>query len=103
MHNELLPSLVASFTGVRQRAVWLVPTLDFQTAYYPRRGSWVKGIVNQCADPDVALNNWMARDIAFGRWVLHEVERLNLTGITVDGSQSIPDTAIKVACLFDLV
>jgi hypothetical protein len=99
----LLPNLVAEMLHTPHQAMWLVPTEAFQRRYYPQRGSWVQDIVTACRDPQQALENWMARDVAFARWVTDQTLQLGLKHIVVDGSLSIEENARLVAEHLDLV
>ncbi|MEJ2208915.1 MAG: hypothetical protein P8129_07755 [Anaerolineae bacterium] len=82
--------------------IWLVPTEVFQRGHYPRRGAWVQEIVNQCPDPQQALQNWMDRDVAFAAWVADRVQALGLELLVVDGGRSVAETAEVVARHFGL-
>lgn len=93
----LLPECVDRVLVDRQSAIWLVPTEEFQRAHYPRRGAWVQGILNQCEDPDLALQNWMDRDVAFAEWATRQAELLGLRCMIVDGQRTIRQNARQVA------
>lgn len=100
--TALLPELVQPYLAEPNRGVWIVPSEPFQRRMYPQRGGWVKGILASCRQPEAAFRNWMERDAAFGRWVLSEVERLNLVGLVVDGSRTIEQNVLQVAKLLNL-
>ncbi|HEU5102840.1 MAG TPA: hypothetical protein VFU22_27650 [Roseiflexaceae bacterium] len=92
----LLPDLVAPALPSPNRAVWLIPTPDFQRERYPKRGAWVQDILQQCADPDLAFRNWMDRDIESAQIVADEAAKRGLRIIQVDGRQSIASIAATV-------
>lgn len=97
----LLPELVAPLLPRPSQACYLVPTPAFQHAHYARR-EWTADILAQTCDPETAYANWMARDVAFGRAVLADARRLGLPALEVDGTRSIPDTAVGIARQFNL-
>lgn len=89
----LLPELVAPFQGA---GVWVIPTAAFQLAQYRRR-EWIHGILGQCADPEQAFRNWMARDQGFGQQVVAQAAARDLPVITVDGRASVEANARMAA------
>ena len=93
----LLPDCVEQVLGNKQNAIWLVPTEEFQRAYYPRRGTWVQGIVSQCENPALALENWLDRDVAFAKWVASQADLFGLCHMIVDGQRTIRQSAGLVA------
>ena len=100
--TALLPGLVRPLLADLQRAVWVVPSEAFQRRMYPQRGEWVADLLAECRDPQAALQNWMDRDAAFGRWVLAETARLGLPSLVIDGSQTIEQNADRLARLLNL-
>jgi hypothetical protein len=62
----LLPELLQAIGVPTDRAIWLVPTPEFQLRYYSAR-DWVPDYLRQCADPRRAFDNWMQRDMLFAR------------------------------------
>ena len=99
--TALLPGQVAGVLAERSRAMWVIPTADFQTVHYARR-DWVPGVLEQCDDPAAAFRNWMARDAGFARWLTAEVNALGLELLRVDGKQTIEENAAAVASHFKL-
>lgn len=98
----LLPRCVHTVLSSRSAAVWMVPTEGFQRAHYASRGLWVQAILNECATPEQAFENWMGRDVAFARWVVSTADELGLRTIPIDGSRTIAESARLVADLFGL-
>jgi hypothetical protein len=96
----LLPACVIPHLASPRHGLWVVPTEEFQRVQYPRRGAWVQGILQQCADPEAVLGNWMDRDVAFARWVAAEAGTRGLEVMTVDGSRTIAQGADAVAAHF---
>jgi 2-phosphoglycerate kinase len=100
--TALLPDCVSRVLLDRHRAIWIVPTEDFQRTHYPNRGPFVKMIVSQCANPEQAFQNWMDRDVAFARWVRTQTQELGLELMIVDGGRTITENTKRVAEYFQL-
>ncbi len=101
--NNLLPDSLAPFLEGGHNAIWVVAAADFQRREYPRRGAWVQQVLRQCRAPEQALDNWMARDIAFAEWVSARVQAHGYALLTVDGAHSIAHNAECVAAHFGLM
>lgn len=99
--TALIPDEVIRILPKKTKAVWLVPTSDFQKAHYSKR-DWVRGILAQCENPEDAFHNWMERDARFATWIEAEVKRLGLRSLTIDGSRTIKENAEQVARHFRL-
>lgn len=95
--TALLPELVADVLDDPRRAMWVVPTPEFQRVQYPRRGAWVQDILDQCSQPAHALRNWMERDIQTGLHVQCEAKVRGLPVLVVDGSRTIEQNAEIIA------
>jgi hypothetical protein len=54
---------------------------------------WVAGYLKECADPEVAFQNWMRRDMLFARHVVERAAALGGTVLVVDGSRRITENA----------
>lgn len=91
----LLPELLSGIGIEDHRMIWMIPTEAFQVTHYSRR-AWRHDILKDCSNPEHAWENWMARDAGFAREVDHQTRALGLNLITVDGSQSIEDTLMRV-------
>ena len=81
----LLPELLADRNVSRDRAVWVVPTEDFQQKHYRRR-EWAHQLLASTADPGRAFQRWMRRDAVFARDVAEQARALGYPVTTVDGS-----------------
>jgi 2-phosphoglycerate kinase len=99
--TALLPRQVAGVLTDRNRALWVIPTADFQREHYSKR-EWVCRILEQCDSPEAAFRNWMERDAEFARWVAAEACELGLELLTVDGKRTIEENASTVASYFRL-
>jgi hypothetical protein len=97
----LLPSMVAKAGISGDRALWIVPTEAFQFEHYARR-PWRHDVVKDCSHPQLAWENWMARDAGFAKAVATEANDLGFEVITVDGSRSIAETVRLVEEHFGL-
>jgi hypothetical protein len=98
----LLPHLVHDVLANPWQAIWIVPGEAFQRKRYPRRGAWVQGILSQCRDPEQAFQNWMDRDVAFGRRVSVEAAARGLQVLRVDGQHTVAENAEIVRAHFRL-
>ena len=99
--TALLPAQVASILSRPSHAIWLIPTADFQRAHYSKR-DWVRGVLAQCSEPEVAFHNWMERDIRFAQWIEAEAIATHLSLLRVDGNRTIEQNAEAVARHFQL-
>ena len=85
-----LPELISRAEVRRDRVLYMVPTLTFQLHHYQQR-PWIRGILDQCTDPDQAFANWMLRDHLFGQEVLRQARDYQLAAVIVDGSLSVDE------------
>ena len=99
----LLPDCIKPLISDISRAIWVVPTENFQREMYPKRGPFVNIVLEQCEDPEQAMQNWMDRDVTFARWVVERTKMLKLPCIEVDGQRSIAENAVLVANHFNLI
>jgi 2-phosphoglycerate kinase len=101
---QVLPDCVTGVLKNKRRAVWLVSAESFLRDHYvTARETLVKTILAPYRDPDRALRNWMARDIAFGQWVREQAHTLGFGMIEVDGTRSAERVARMVEEYFELV
>jgi 2-phosphoglycerate kinase len=100
--TALLPRQVASVLPKTSHALWVIPSDDFQREHYSKR-QWVRGILEQCNNPEAAFGNWMERDAMFAEWVEAEASALNLQLLKVVGNRTIEENAEAVAAHFQLV
>ncbi len=96
----LLPELLAAMKISPQKAIWIMPTEEFQRREYARR-DWVQGILAQCSQPDEAWESWMGRDAQYARVVARQAERLGYAVLKVDESRSIEENAIRSRSILD--
>jgi len=99
--TAILPKEVFDVQANCERAVWVIPTAEFQTAHYVKR-EWARQIVAQCDDAQTAFENWMERDIQFAGWVRAEAEALGCKVIIIDGQRRIEEIALEIAAYFGL-
>jgi hypothetical protein len=97
--TALLPRQVINVLPERNRAIWIVPTADFQRGHYSKR-EWVFEILAQCDNSEAAFQNWMKRDAEFAHWIAAEVNALGLELLRVDGKDTVEDNAMTVAAHF---
>jgi hypothetical protein len=93
----LEPELVVPYLSDPRRALWLIATPEFRRRLYPSRGSWVPGMLEGVAEPEVAFERWMTRDDEMARRRIGQAQALGLAVLTVDGRLSLAETADAVA------
>lgn len=99
--NQLMPSLTAPYIKENHKAIWLIPTEAFQRKNYQKR-DWIKGVLNDTEDPEIAFNNWMKRDAIFAEHVNEEAKRFGFKVLNVDGSSNLDENFIRIERLFEL-
>ncbi len=87
---SLLPECVAPLLADPRRAIWVVPSAEFQWHHYSRR-EWAKDHIKDTSDPQQAFQNWMQRDITFARFVRQEAEQRSLRVLVVDGERALAE------------
>lgn len=98
--SALLPRCVEEMLVTPCAATWLIPEETFHRRMYQQRVPWVRQILNQCADPRQAFDNWMRRDIAFATRVALQSAEIGLKTLTIDGSRSLQENARRVETHF---
>ena len=98
--NQLLPKLVSQYLNEKSKAIWIIPTEEFQREYYSKR-IWMHNVLKETSNPNVAFNNWMTRDALFAKMVYQEANDLNLNVLLVDGSNDLTDNFIIVENCFN--
>ncbi|MEV4280775.1 hypothetical protein [Actinoplanes xinjiangensis] len=91
----LLPELLAGIDVPRHRAVWIVPTEDFQIHHYRQR-SWAHELLAGLDRPDEAFRRWMRRDAVFAATVAAQARDLGYPVIVTDGSVGVQQTTAMV-------
>jgi hypothetical protein len=89
----LLPACVSPLLAHPGRAIWIVPTGEFQMRHYRQR-TWAKDVVKACCNPELAFLNWMQRDIAFADHVKQEATQQALPLLVVDGQRSLEENIV---------
>lgn len=99
--NQLMPSLAAPYIKENHKAIWLIPTEAFQRKYYQHR-DWIKGVLKDTEDPEIAFNNWMKRDALFAKLVNEDAMSLGFKVLNVDGSSNLEENFIRIERFFEL-
>jgi hypothetical protein len=89
---DLLPDLLHGNGVPMDRAVWMVPTPQFQLRHYALR-EWVPAYLRDCTDPEQAFRNWMHRDALFAGHVSDLAAAVGARVIIVDGTRTLAETA----------
>ena len=98
---DLLPDLLGAHGVPISKAIWIVPTPDFQLRHYAAR-EWVEGYVAECPDPAQAFANWMRRDMLFAEYVRAQAAMVGGRVVVIDGTHSIEETTQLVEDHFGL-
>ena len=99
--NQLLPWLVGPLLREQDRAIWVIPTEDFQREQYAAR-DWIHGILRETSSAEVSFNNWMTRDALFADRVRAEARERGLQVVEVDGSRTLEENYAEVLVRFGL-
>ena len=99
----LLPGNLASLGIPKKRAIWLIPTPEFQRRAYRHRGEWVDDLLRKYADSEQAWGRWMERDAVVAEYIRTSASDLGYSWIEVDGSEPIDKVAGRVEEHFGLV
>ncbi|MEU4161587.1 hypothetical protein [Actinoplanes sp. NPDC026670] len=91
----LLPESLAGIGVPRERAVWIVPTEEFQLRHHRRR-AWAHELLAGLDRPEEAFARWMRRDAAFARAIDGQARDLGYRVILADGR---PITAVVAGLL----
>ena len=83
-----VPSLIHSWGVPSDKALFLIPTKEFQIEHYSKR-PWIKSILDSCEDPQQAFANWMERDHLFGQEIIKQAQRYNYQYVIIDGKASV--------------
>lgn len=97
----LLPDLIGRLGVHRRRAIWIVPTPEFQRTHYSQR-AWRHDVLADCTDREQAWQNWMERDAGFARVAARQARDWNYRVFIVDGGDSIEDNTRAVEAWFRL-
>jgi adenylate kinase family enzyme len=97
----LLPELANQISIRPRNAVYLIPTKEFQIANYAQR-TWIKAILKECRQSDLAFENWMERDYLYGQEIERQAKFYGYPTITVDGRIPIIKQSEYVANSFGL-
>lgn len=97
----LLPEELASLGIPAGRAVWVVPTEDFQREHYAQR-AWALELVASTGDPAGSFERWMQRDARFAEQMTARARRLGYPVVLTDGTVSPDDALTAVTSLLDV-
>jgi hypothetical protein len=86
----LLPECVIPLLMGLHRAIWIIPTEEFQLSCYGRR-EWAKDVVKACTNPERAFRNWMQRDIRFARFAHQQAQQRGASVLVVNGAHSLAE------------
>jgi len=93
---SVVPSSIKSILPSDNHIYYLIPSEEFQREQYARR-TFIKDVLAKTTDPEQAWSNWMARDVAFARWLKDRVKEAELPYLIVDGTISLEATVDLIA------
>lgn len=93
--SALLPELLATQKVAPDRAVWMIPTREFQRYHYARR-QWARALLAGLSDAQGALETWMERDGQFAADVDTQARDLGYRVWTIDGSCPAHELATQI-------
>lgn len=80
------------------RAVWIVPTEDFQRSRYVQR-DWAHTFLPSVPEPQSAFDRWMQRDAQFAIAIADQARALGYHVLVTDGSTSAAAMAETVSAM----
>lgn len=95
----LLPDRVTPLLNDSRRAIWMVPSAEFQMQHYSQR-KWIGQVLKDTSDPHQAFRNWMQRDIAYALFVRDQARQRGMRVVVVDGTLSIARNFAEVEAHF---
>ena len=100
--TAVLPELIEKMEIAKNRAVFMVPTAEFQLEHFKKR-NFVQYVLEGCTDQEKAFENWMKRDVEFAKKIVEQVSSNERNLIVNDGSNSIERNFRKVEKWFELI
>lgn len=98
---NLLPKLIIDEIVDVNKAIWLVAEEDFYKKHQLQRKELFDRI-NKCSDPDQALHNYMNHDLAFGKYIENEAQRLDLKVMLIKNDNDIMKNIDVISTHFNL-
>jgi hypothetical protein len=92
---SVVPKSVVPHLPSKGHIFYLIPEEQFQRHHYALRPS-IEPTLAKTSNRDLAFSNWMARDAAYARWLLKEVQEYALPHLVVDGSQAVEETVSMI-------
>ncbi len=93
--SALLPELLASHGVGADRAVWMVPTPEFQRYHYAQR-PWARRLLAGLPEAAGAFETWMQRDSQFAADVSAQAREFGYRVWTIDGSSAADEIAAQI-------
>ncbi|MDF2587576.1 MAG: hypothetical protein K0S41_1417 [Anaerocolumna sp.] len=99
---NLLPELIKDQLFDYGHTIWVVADEEFYKCHQMQRKELFDRI-NECSNPELALDNYMSYDLAFGKYIFNEAKRLDFKVITVNNENDIKDNVDLVTSYFNLM
>lgn len=100
--TAILPEFIENIKTNKNRAVFIVPTAEFQLKHYKKR-KFIPYVLKGCTNQDKAFENWMERDIEFAKEVARQAQQNQRNLIIVDGKKSLEENFNIVEQFFELI
>lgn len=98
---NLLPKLLKDIIEEGNNAIWLVADDAFYNLHQMQRKELYDRI-NECTNPEQALHNYMNLDLAFGKYIKNEAQRLDLKVMVTENSYDILENIMTISTHFNL-
>ncbi|BCN30845.1 hypothetical protein [Anaeromicropila herbilytica] len=99
---NLLPKLIRDQITDDDHAVWLVANEMFYKKHQMNRNEMFERI-KECSNPEQALHNYMSDDLAFGKYILNDVKRLDMKVMEVGDESDITKYVDVISSYFNLL
>jgi 2-phosphoglycerate kinase len=98
---NLLPKLLKDIIEEGNNAIWLVSDDTFYNLHQMQRKELYDRI-NECTNPEQALHNYMNFDLAYGRYIKNEAQRLDLKVMVIESNNDILENIKTISTHFNL-
>lgn len=98
---NLLPRLIKEDIVDVNNAIWLVSDEAFYKKHQMQRKELFDRI-NKCLNPEQALHNYLNDDLAFGKYIKNEAQRLDLKVLIVENDSDIMKNVEVISSHFNL-
>lgn len=98
---NLLPKLIKEEIVNIEQAIWLVADETFYKKHQMNRKELFERI-KKCSNPEQALQNYINDDLAFGKYILNDAQKLDLKVIQIENESDIKKSIELISMYFNL-